>query len=172
MIDPLINHLAACIPTEPLEFSLAMTLEERDHMHSSLRSHVQFFWDTARPSLYQAPETAPPLKRCFVVTLNAKNFTKAVVYRLEKNTIISIGASSLYEVRFSMRECSSWLPCSEGSIVLNTEERDLCIKPTNLTETESQRNADMDQNEDKLVLVAFVMDYELVTAPQNGSYAR
>lgn len=84
MIDPCIQHPAACIPTEPLESSLAITLGQRDYMRCFTRLFVKACWDKVRLSLHQAPETPRPLKELFVVSLNAKHLTKAVVYRLEK----------------------------------------------------------------------------------------
>jgi hypothetical protein len=169
MIDPRIQHLAACIPTEPLESSLAMKLEQKDYMHSSTRSFVQHYWDKVRPILYQAPEKAPLLKKYFVVSLNVKNFTKAVACRMEKNMLMVFTRSSLYDLRLSMREHGKWLSGSEVDTYLNIDEVDLCIKPTNVMETRSQSTADEGQGEDIVILRAFVVDYEVVVAPQYRS---
>jgi hypothetical protein len=135
MIDPRIQHLLACIPTEPLESSLAMRLEQKDCMHSSNRSILQTYWDRVRSTLHQAPETVPPLKNFFVVSLNAKYFTKSVAHRTEKNMIMKFVPSPLYDVRLDMRRHDKWISGSEAGIFVNIIEADLYIRPTNMTET-------------------------------------
>lgn len=163
MIDPRIQHLAACIPVEPLESSLAMKLEQKNYMLSPVRSLAQRHWETVRPALREAPETVPPLKKFFVVTLNAKNFTKSVVYRVEKNIIIHFWPSPLYEVRYSMRESTTWFPGSRGGTYLGVYNGDLCIRPTNVTEFGSQNNGIVGPDGDIVLFMAFVLDYEMVS---------
>lgn len=141
MINPLIQHLSACIPTEPLDSSLAVTVVQRDYMHNTVRSFVQTYWDRVRPNLHQAPETTPPLKIFFTVSLHPNNFTKAVVYHMEKQTIVIFVPPPLYEVSFGMRGDDNWFSASEIGTYLNIKEGDLCIRLTNGTETRSQRNA-------------------------------
>lgn len=162
LTDRFYQHIAGCIPTEPLESSLALTMEPHNYVHSSARASVQPYWDRISQYFRQAPQTVPPLKDLFAVHLNVKHFTKAVAHRMPKNSVAVFFTSSLYEVKFRMRAQDEWASGLTPPLFTYYQDGDMCIRPTQDAKALSQRASNKDHENEVLILVVFVVDFDLV----------
>ena len=111
-----VQHHLACILAEPIGSSLSLKFIPESPVHSSISSFSQQLWDRFRERCPYAPRILPPLKRFFIIALDAEEkLTTPVHAPLEQKTLL-YWRESAHEIRYSMHPNSPWFPCTEEYI--------------------------------------------------------
>lgn len=157
MTDPKVQHHLACILAEPIASSLALKFIPESPVHSSIRSFSQQIWDRFRESCPHAPGVLPPLKKFFIIALDAEEQLATPVHApLEQNTLL-YWRESAHEIRYSMHQISPWFPCTEGRIYTSYLAGPLCIRRVN-----DKTGCSSDKRKDIITLGwGIVLDYNL-----------
>jgi hypothetical protein len=156
MTDPKVQHHLACILAEPIASSLALKFIPQSPVHSSIRSFSQQIWDRFRESCPHAPGVLPPLKKFFIIALDAEEQLATPVHApLEQNTLM-YWRESAHEVRYSMHQISPWFPCTEGRIYTSYLAGPLCIRRVN-----DKTGCSSDKRKDPTLGWGIVLDYNL-----------
>ncbi|KAJ9419472.1 serine/threonine protein kinase [Fusarium oxysporum f. sp. lycopersici 4287] len=109
IVDPAVQHLSVCFPTEQVGMSQAVTVQSRSLHDPDTRNIVQLVWEESPMTRRRPAPPAPAVVRVAMGKLTPRFFNKPVRFRLPPNSLMIFLKTHLYEVRYDMKSKSPWV---------------------------------------------------------------
>jgi hypothetical protein len=158
IVDPKIQHLLACFPTEPAEVSQAVRIQPGNALHPSAREMVQREWDLVRRRGRGAPVTAPHITRLATGLLTPRFFHKPVTFYIPPNTLMLFRNVDLYEVRHDMTWNAPW---ARVGTFMSFGEMRAVMRPLEEALEAVKRKAEIPGDEELLIWIEIGLDCDL-----------
>jgi ankyrin repeat protein len=129
VLDPYVDHLSVCFPTNSFEKSPAAIVYKKHPRE--VEGLIDRCWSTIKrtvPSNKTLP-TYPNVSSVINVDLNPAKFNEAIAYRLKKNSVVVFFDYNYCEARILMRPPLPWKPLRELGMFSTLLDVILCLRP-------------------------------------------